>query len=193
MRRCISILLAMLLLLSLMACGGTKQEASKQEENESGKIEVEKEIFNVKITLPAALAEGTTQEDLDQAIKDGVYHTASLNEDGSVTIKMSKRQHKKCMDNMAADMEKSLQEMVGSEDYPNFTDVQANQNYTHFTVTTTSEELDMMESFSVLGFYMMGGMYAAFNGDAGATITVDFVNADSGKTISSANSSDMGE
>lgn len=193
MRRCISILLAMLFLLSLTACGGTKQESSKQEENESGTIEVEKEIFNVKITLPAALAEGTTQEDLDQAIKDGVYHTASLNEDGSVTIKMSKQQHKKCMDNMAADMEKFLQEMVGSEDYPNFTDVQANQDYTHFTGTTTSEELDMMGSFSVLGFYMMGGMYAAFNGDAGATITVDFVNADSGKTISSANSSDMGE
>ena len=187
MKKMMALFLALTLVLGLSACGGEKHS------NESGKVEVEKELFDVEITLPADLMEGTTQEELDESVAGGMYHAASLNEDGSVTIEMSKRQHRKCMEEMAADLEQSLQEMVGSEEYPSFTAVEAEKDYTHFTITTTSQELDLQESFSVLGFYMMGGMYAIFNGDSEPVITVDFVNADSGEIISSASSADLGE
>ena len=187
MKKMMALFLALALVLSLSACGGEKHS------NESGEVEVEKELFDVVITLPADLMEGTTQEELDESVAEGMYHAAALNEDGSVTIEMSKRQHRKYMQEMAADLEKSLQEMVGSEDYPSFTEVKAENDYTHFTVTTTSQELNLQESFSVLGFYIMGGMYAIFNGVSEPVITVDFVNADSGEIISSSSSADMGE
>ena len=44
---------------------------------------------------------------------------------------------------------------------------------------------------SIIVFYMYGGMYAIFNGSDVGNIHVDFVNADSGEIINSADSSDM--
>ena len=136
------------------------------------------------------MTDNLTQEELDEEVNKGSFHSAILNEDGSVTYEMSKRQHKKIMEGMADSVEKSMAEMVGSEDYPNFTKVEADNNYTHFTVTTKSTELDLNEQLSIFGFYMWGGMYGIFNGDSNVVITVDYVNADSGEIIKSANSSE---
>ena len=42
-----------------------------------------------------------------------------------------------------------------------------------------------------MSFYMFGGLYHIFNGTTVDNIHVDYVNADSGEVISSADSSDM--
>ena len=96
------------------------------------------------------------------------------------------------MQELADNINSTLADMVGSEDYPNFTDIKANSDFTKFTVTTTSTELGLTDSMSVIGFYMYGGMYAIFNGTKADDIHVDFVNADSGEIINSSDSSDMG-
>ena len=54
-----------------------------------GDIEVENGILTVSITLPAEYMEGVTQEQLD-AGKGTTYQSATLNDDGSVTYKMTK-------------------------------------------------------------------------------------------------------
>lgn len=59
--------------------------------------------------------------------------------------------------------------MAGSEEYPNFTNISTNYDFTEFMVTTISEELNMSESFSILGFYLYGGIYIAFSGNAVAS------------------------
>ena len=83
--------------------------------------------------------------------------------------------------------------MSTSGDYPNISKVEANDDYTSFTVTVKGNEVSMMDSMSVLGLYMAGGMYAAFNGTTVDNIHVDFVSDSTGDVISSANSKDMGK
>ena len=83
--------------------------------------------------------------------------------------------------------------MIGSEDYPNATAAEHNDNYTSFTVTTKSEELGFNESFSVLSFYIYGGMYNSFNGTPADNIHVDFINEASGEVIDSFDSENMGD
>lgn len=95
------------------------------------------------------------------------------------------------MDELSNNINTALTDMIGSEDYPNFTDIKANDDFTQFTVTTKSEELNLTESISVMGFYMYGGMYNIFNGTAVENVHVDFVNADTGEIISSSDSKDM--
>ena len=85
-----------------------------------------------------------------------------------------------------------LKVIESPEDYPNFTDIKTNSDFTNFTVTTTASELDLTDSVSVMAFYMYGGMYAIFNGNDSANIHVDFVNADSGEIIDSSDSSELG-
>lgn len=155
-----------------------------------GDVEVEKELFDVTLTIPADYVEATTQEELDEAAKEYGY-TAILNEDGSATYTMSKSQHKKMMEDFTSNIQESLDKMVGSEEYPNITSVTANSDFTAFTVTTKNEEPDLAESFSVMAFYMYGGMYNIFNGTEVDNIHVDFVNADSGEIISSSDSNNM--
>lgn len=157
-----------------------------------GDIEVEKELFDVTITVPADFVGETTQEELDASVEEGKLHSATLNEDGSITYVMSKSQHKQLLAEIAAGFDEALSAMAGSEDYPNITDIKANDDYTSFTVTTTSTELSLQESFSVLSFYIYGGMYAIFSGEPAENIHVDFVNADTGMVIESADSKDAG-
>lgn len=172
-------------------------DASEESEDLSeldslGDIEVEKELFDVNITLPAEYVGDTTQEELDASAEEYGYKIV-LNEDGSATYTMTKSQHKQFLADYKETLNSALQEMVGSEDYPNVTAISANDNFTEFTVTTTSTELDLNESFSVMAFYMYGGIYNIFTGESVDNIHVDFVNADSGEIISSSDSAEAGE
>ena len=146
---------------------------------------MEKNIFSVTLTYPASMVdEGTTQDSLNNEISgiDGIK-SATLNEDGSVTYIMTKAYHKQIMDDMAQTIDESMAEMVSSEDYPNFTKVEANEDYTVFTVTTKSKALSLDESLSLLQFYTEGAFYNVVSGNDADSIHVDFVNADTGEII----------
>lgn len=203
-------LLALLLVASMVlsACG-TTDPAETTETNSTeavstetagdlseldalGDVEVEKNLFNVTITIPADyVGEEATQADLDEVCEAKGYKSITLNEDGSATYVMTKEQHKEMMEETRTLINDSLNEMIGSESYPNITAIEANDDYTEFVVTTKSVELDMAESFSVMGFYLYGGLYAIYNGVEVDNISVKFVNADTGNVISEANSSDL--
>lgn len=213
-RKFISILLSTCLTFSLTACGGneaakpadtsktiesTEEEISTDsDETEDvleaiGEVEADQNLFTVELTIPADFMDGSTQEELDATAKEKGFKSITLHEDGSATYVMTKAQHKEMMDEMALSINNSLSEMIGSEDYPNISEIVANDDFTKFTVTTSSTELSLTESFSVMAFYMYGGMYNIFNGTPVDNVQVDFVNADSGEVISSANSADMEE
>lgn len=119
------------------------------------------------------------------------YNSITLNDDGSATYVLTKQQHKEMMEELKNTINSSMSEMVDSEDYPNYTNVTANEDFTEFEITTKSSELAMAETFSVLAFYMYGGMYNVFNGTDIDNITVKFINADTGEVISTTNSKDM--
>ena len=157
-----------------------------------GEIDVDKTLFDVTINVPADFIGETTQEELDQAASEYGYKVV-LNDDGSATYTMTKDQHRKMLEDLTTSTNETLQEMVGSEDYPNITEIKANDDFTEFTVTTKNTELDMAESFSVLVFYMSGGLYGIFSGETPENISVTFINADTGEVITTANSSEMGE
>lgn len=172
----------------------TSETSDGMEELESlGDIDVDKNLFDVVITMPADLVGETTQEELDQQAAESGVHSITLNEDGSATYVMSKEQHKKLLEDTRESIRTSLDEMVGSEDYPNITSVEANDDFTSFTVTTTSTEVSFTEAFSVIGLYMYGGIYGIFSGETPDNIHVDFVNADTGEIIDFSDSQDMEE
>lgn len=165
-------------------------EADLSELESLGDVEVDENLFSVELTIPADYVGEATQDELNATAEENGYKSITLNEDGSATYVMTKSQHKEMMGELAQNITDSLTEMVGSEDYPNITKIEANDNFTSFTITTTSTELDLNEAFSVMIYYMYGGMYNIFNGTPVDNVHVDFVNADSGEIISSSDSKD---
>ena len=212
MKKVFSVILVASMMLSLVACGGAGETASSALGNKSssadnsnvssttisdldaiGDVQVEQELFDVVVTLPAEFVGETTQEELEKQAEDQDIYSITLNEDGSATYVMSKSQHKKLMEELAASINQSLAEIPGSESSPNVTNIEANEDYTSFKVSTTSTELNLTDSMSVLAYYMYGALYNIFNGTEADNIHVDFVNADSGEIIGSSDSSEMGE
>ncbi len=212
-KRVLLVIMSMIMMTSMFAgCGketGESQSAEIEKPTETaaeaetsddgmeqieavGDVDVDKGLFNVTLTVPKEFAGETTQEKLDETVKEKGYKSATLNSDGSVTYVMTKAQHKEMLTGIRESIDQSLAEMVGSSDYPNITNVEHNDNYTSFTITTKNAEPDTSESFSVMTLYMYGGMYGIFSGEKVDNVHVDFKNADSGEIIRSANSKDMG-
>lgn len=158
--------------------------------NESYQLISSSGLFNVALTIPAEYVEGTTQKELNKQAKEGTFKSATLNKDGSVTYVMSKSQHKEMLNTLKDSIADELNKIPNSTDYPNVTKVEANDDYTKFTVTTASTELSFEEQFLSIQLYIYGGMYNAFN-NLSPVISVDYVNADSGATIYSGKSSDI--
>ncbi|MCR5449767.1 MAG: hypothetical protein K6F23_10255 [Solobacterium sp.] len=154
-----------------------------------GKVQTENGIFFVYITVPADIV-GTdvTQEKID-ANAGETYTSGVLNEDGSVTYKMTKKQHKAMMDTIKESLDNALQDMVDDEKNA-ITEIRHNKDFTEFDVTLSTNELGLTESFLVLGFYVYGGMYAIFSGEEAANICVNYYAPD-GTLIDTANSADM--
>ncbi len=133
----------------------------------------------------------TTQKELDKVAKESGYKSIKLNKDGSATYIMTKAQHEKLMQEMTKNANEQLEKMIASEDYPNFTDIKANDDFTSFEITTKSKKLDLSETMSSLAFYMLGGMYNIFNGKEADNIHLDYINAKTGKIIESYDSNEM--
>ncbi|RKD31857.1 hypothetical protein [Lacrimispora algidixylanolytica] len=169
------------------------EDETKDNLEAMGGVEVEKGLFNVELTIPAQFVGEQTQEELNELSKEKGYKSITLNEDGSAKYILTKQQHKDMMAELNTNINTSLSEMIGSEDYPNYTDITANENYTEFVITTKSTELSMTENFSALGLYMYGGMYNIFNGTPVDNVSVKFINTDTGAEITTMNSKNMGQ
>ena len=217
MRRVISFLLLTSMLLALTACGDSAKveeavlEATEESTSEVetttvettedpmaedmeilsaiGEVSVENGILIVSVTVPASIV----GEDVDQAQLDAdagtTYQSAKVNDDGSVTYKMTRAQHKEMLEGMKESIDQALQEMIESPDF-NFQDIKYNSNMSEFEVTMTTTELGLGDSFSVIAFYMYGSMYQIFCGDKSESIIVNFYASD-GTLINTADSANM--
>lgn len=158
-----------------------------------GEFDVEREIFDVKITIPKEYCEGDTQESLDEEVKKNGWKSATLNEDGTVTYEMTKKQHKEMMKELEESFNAELTKMCTSGDYPSYVSITAFDNFTKFKVVSRSTELGLEESIFILGLYMYGGMYNIFNGTDFDNIHIDFVNEATGEVFNTADSKDVVE
>lgn len=210
MKKVLGLVLSLAMLLSLCGCGNNaaKDEsntapvegtgADKTEEPHGdfgaiGDVDVDAGLFNVTITVPSDFVEeGTTQEQLDEIVKENGYKSAILNDDGSVSYVMTKSQHKEMMEGIKDSIDESLAELASSEEYANIVSIEANDDYTKYKVTLASDEVDLMSGIAVMGLYIFSGMYHVFNGTDLGNINIQYINEATGEVMEEANSSDMG-
>lgn len=218
MKRMAALTAAAALALSLAACGSapstadtpaetpaptaaptTDPDISLQEAADAistaEQIEVEDNLFDVTLTLPADYASDITEEEIAQQVADGKVHTGTLNDDGSVTYTMSKAQHAALLESIAAELRSTLDDMIGSTDYPNLTAIETNDDFTDFTVYTTTQPgaVGLSDEMSVLIYYTCGKMYGIVSGQEPDNIHVDILNSESGELVSAHDSRDFNQ
>lgn len=193
-KKTISLLLVMSMSITLASCGGATKapEGTTQETNA---LKAEENLLSVELTIPASLI-GDDAATLDKEAKAAGVNEITQNEDGSVTMKISKAAHQKMLDEYKGGIDESLAEMLNDkETYPSFTEITYNEDLTEFTVKVDPATYGGLEALSAIGLYIAGNIYQALNAvpeDQIKTI-VTFVNKDTGEIIETGDSSEMNE
>lgn len=179
---------------SSSAEGSAEQEDEWEDEDAAelaalGKVETENGILTVSITIPAELVGETTQEDLD-ASKGELYQSAVLNDDGSVTYKMTKKQHRAMLEGLAEAADESAQELIDDNENYTIAAVTHNDDCTEFNVTLDGTEIGFGDYFATYAFFMNGLLYGQFSGNVPEHIIVNFYDPD-GNLIEAVDSADF--
>lgn len=189
---CLVSVFAILLSFFTFACEAAEtgtdnsDELSLWEELESlGMIEEENGIRFSIITMPAEFSEGATQEAIDASAGES-YTSAILNEDGSVTYRLTEEQHMAMMDDIAELIDGFLQQMTDGEDYSCIL-IQHSDDYSVYNVQLNTDKLTSLEVATAKFIYQLGGIYGIFTGHPDGNISVRFFDFD-GNYLGTANS-----
>lgn len=185
-------------MLSMSGCARKEEQFSEEskdtEETEEHKtIEVDESLLDVTITFPNSFFEtfDTTAEEYIAGLQkeDSRIRKAVLNEDQSVSITISKADHKKMLSEMEENINKSLQEII-DDDSNSVVAVEYNRDFSEFDVRLSADELSFVDSFLVLSFSMLGGFYQIFAGNKDIAVRVNFIGTD-GSVIYSWDSAEL--
>jgi len=162
------------------------------------KIQVDKGLLNVKVTLPASLFKDSqsTNEEIEINAKAQGIKNVIFNEDGSVTYEMSKDTHKKLLDEFKKSIDDSIKEMLSdSEGTSSFVSIEYNNNCSEFNVMVDSSKYNEWENLIALGFYYQGLFYQCLQGTDpdNAKVIVNFIDKDTGEVLNIADSSKLAE
>ena len=108
------------------------------EEDSSG-VEVDQGLLNVTITLPSSFFEDSEDFDPETYKTDNDFKDVTVNEDGTVTIVMSKSRHNEIMAEMKAGVDELLEKMVEAKDTPYIKSISSTEGYRTVTVEVDRE------------------------------------------------------
>ena len=187
--------------ITLISCGNTTKApesataAPESTTQTTDTLKAEKNLLSVELAIPSSLL-GDDAAVLDEEAKSAGVSEIVQNEDGSVTMKMSKIAHQKMLNEFKGSIDESLTEILNDkETYPSFTEITYNEDLTEFTVKVDPATYGGLEALSAIGLYIAGNIYQALNAvpeDQIKTI-VTFVNKDTGEIIETGDSSEMNE
>lgn len=192
-KKIIAMLLAGVMAISIIACGESSEKKESSNSQQESTVKANKNLLSVEITLPASLV-GDSDAELNEETKEAGVKEITKNDDGSITMKMTKASHKKLLSETKQAIDEGIEEILeDKENYPSFDSITYNDNVTEFTVKVNPSTYGGLQSMAALAFYIQGNMYQALNAvptDQLKTI-VNFVNKDTGDVIETADSSQM--
>ncbi len=119
--------------------------------------------------------------------KDGEF---TLNDDGSVTYKMTKKQHRAMLENIGKAVDEGAQEMIDDEENYTISAVTHNEDCTEYNVTLDGTEGGFDDYFACYSFFMYGMLYGKFSGHIPEHIVVNYYDPD-GNLIETMDSAEL--
>ncbi len=165
--------------------GNDVENQEKGETSEEG-VSVDKGLLDVEINLPATFFEGQTEEEIiADATEDGAKDV-KINADGSITYKLSKKEHKKLLSEMETSLIESIQEIVDSSDFPSIKEISFNKDFTEFDMkvdqATFENSFDSLAPFTLL---LGSAYYHALSGkdDSEYKMEINYIDEVTGETF----------
>lgn len=135
---------------------------------DSDSISVDENLLTVEVTMPAAFFEGETPEEIQASAKESGFLSCTVNEDGSVTYKMTKGKRAEILRSFKGEIDSTIQEyLAGGENAPqSFRKITYNDKVTQFDIRVdrAAYENSWTDAFYMMGFYILGGYYQIIDG-----------------------------
>lgn len=169
MKKLLALLLCIAMSATLLAgCNSTTKttddnsDASNLTDITSDKIEVDKNLLSVEIILPASMYEGVTAAEIEAKNTDD--YKATLNDDDSVTLKMSRAKHNELMADYKKQLTDEFQEMLNGN-YPSLKSITPNDDFSKVTIFVDKAKFEssFTDGFVVMGVGINASMYQTFN------------------------------
>lgn len=160
MKKLIALILATLLLISLAACGATSGT-----EAEKGGVQVDEGLLTVDVTLGANFFEDKTPEEIKAEAKENGYLDCTVAEDGTVTYKMTKKQHKEQLEEFKITLNESFANLLeGDDKVESFVSIDSNDDFSKIDIYVDPDLYTTWDNMYALAFYISGAYYQAFAG-----------------------------
>lgn len=178
MKKQIVFLLIMVLVmnLTLVGCGSKKEEVEEagkdetvletDEEESTEGITVDKSLLSVDITLPSALIDDVSDFNEEEYIAENEgIKAAKINEDGSVTLTMTKKKHGEIVSEMKEEVTTSLSELTESEDTPYIKEVEYSKDFKEVKLSVDREAYEEAFDLTPLLVGILVGTYQVYAGE----------------------------
>lgn len=166
MKRLLSVLLTLIIAGSFVACSSqNSNDTGNTETSETTTQMVDESLINVEFTAPASFFsdDNPATDELTQEQKDKGIKSAKINDDGSVTYTMSKKDFKTFKEETKKSIEDSLSNIPS--DYTCVKSVDYNDDFSKITLNVNrSEYSDGMNFFAVYSAGLYDQMYQAYTG-----------------------------
>lgn len=162
----------------------TQDAEEAESDEEGGSVSVDEGLFNVEVTIPSSFFEGEDPEQVAANVDNA--EEATVNDDGSVTYKMSKAQHEEMMEEVATSVEEATTTITESGDYPSIQAIETSDNYDHFTVQVDREAYEnSFDGFATMTLGVVGSLYQLFNGEDPDSyeVIIEMEDAESGEVF----------
>ena len=116
------------------------------------------------ITYDAWLFEGTDDADVRASFDEQGCTSAVKNEDGSWTVVMPPDKYEEYVTECKDSVQKILDELVESEDWPNIADVTYDKDFTEVTITLRTDELELTDVFAPVAVGLSAFVYQEARG-----------------------------
>lgn len=193
-KKTIAILVSVLLLLSFAGCaeknpssnnGSTPATSGSTTEATTNQgVETDEKLLTVEIKLPSSLFEGEDMAtfDTDEYVKEQGLLSAKVNDDGSLTVTMTKGRHQELLKEMAGTLYTTFAELSNSEDTPYIKEITHNEDFTSVTMKVDRAAYENAFDLTPFIISVSVAMYQAFT-ETEFYVEISIVDAASGETI----------
>ncbi len=188
MKKVLSILIAVVIVLTLAACSAQKQNnTTENKSTEPSKSDVvDENLLTVDITVPASMFDegNPASAELSEEQKKQGFKTAKVNDDGSVTYTMSKSSFKKFKESTKQETADTLNSL--NADYPCVTSTEFNDDFSEIKIYVNKSDYENGMNFLILlQAGMAANIYQSYTNET-VLSNVSVIDKDTNETLDSA-------
>ncbi len=178
MKKILALLMTFVMLFNFTACSNNTKDSSSSDKSSSGNNEVvvEEKITGVQITFAPSFwkkfIDESAEEYAERIKEDKTLKKVEINEDGSITISMSKEKHKQMLD----EIKKELEDMFPAEEFASIKEFEFNDDLTDCKLIVDKAAFEKgFDSFAVFGIGLIVQTYHFIEGDPSQKTVIHYI------------------